>query len=64
MVKSTSYEALHYASLSNLLSLHLLGLNILLHTLFSNTFSLPMLPLMSEITFQSHKNHWKNKAFA
>jgi hypothetical protein len=54
LVTSTSYEVPHYSVLFNLLSLHLPSVQIFSWTPCSQTPSVSVPPLISEITLYGH----------
>jgi hypothetical protein len=60
LAKSTSYEAPHYAVLSNLLSLHSSSVQIFSSAPCPQTPSVYVPPLMSETKFHAIQNHRKN----
>jgi hypothetical protein len=55
LAKNRSYEALHYAAFSNLLSLHIFSVEIFSSASCSQTPSVYVPPIMSETKFHAHK---------
>jgi hypothetical protein len=60
LAKSTSYEVLHYAVFSNLISLHLSLVQIFSSTPCSQTPSVSVLPLTWETKFRCPQNYRQN----